>query len=175
MAGIEFNAIIQSMSGRMGDRVFYRRNGRCFVRTYVKPDDPRTEKQAGRRDAFARLVTGWREIDETERDEWRRRARRKNMSGYNLYISEGMKESDSKREREPRIQVKMEQKVPLRRVMRREKRYGCSRYGKNIFPSPPRSSVNDVPDKPAVFPIFFHFERSGKSFRARKISPPSGR
>ena len=128
MAGIEFNQIIKSMSGRMGNVVFYTRNGRCFARTYVKPNDPCTKKQAGRRDSFARLVTGWRETDETERDEWRQRARRKNMSGYNLYISEGMKEWDSKREREPLIQEAREQHVPLRRVMRRERFQFCLRH-----------------------------------------------
>ena len=34
-----------SFSGRMGDYVYYKRNGKNLVRKYVKPKDPKTDKQ----------------------------------------------------------------------------------------------------------------------------------
>jgi hypothetical protein len=72
--------------------VFYTVNGRQLVRTYTKPKDSRTKKQLGRRKLFAEAVQKWKELPLEERREYNRRAEKRHMNGFNLFISETVKD-----------------------------------------------------------------------------------
>jgi hypothetical protein len=83
--------IISGISGRMGNRVYYLRNEKQCSRAHVMPANPRTKRQQQGRTRFAGLVTRWRSLGPSLKENWSRRARNLNMSGYNLFISENMK------------------------------------------------------------------------------------
>lgn len=91
MGIVAFNPVVQGISGKMGNLVFYTRRGRACVRAHVVPRDPRTEKQAACRKAFASLVAAWKAMGEHERKDWNDRARGRNFSGFNAFISSNMK------------------------------------------------------------------------------------
>ncbi len=82
------NAFITGVSGRLGDRVFYTRNGKIRSRRHVIPRNPRTRKQQAGRSRFAGAVRAWRMLDAEARADWRRRAARYRRIGYNFFISE---------------------------------------------------------------------------------------
>jgi hypothetical protein len=86
-----FGDIVIGVNGRLGNRVYYTRNGRQCCRRHVMPANPRTELQQGGRTRLASLVQRWKGLDPVTRERWNRRARHVNMSGYNLFISRGMK------------------------------------------------------------------------------------
>jgi hypothetical protein len=86
-----FGDIVIEVNGRLGNRVYYTRNGRQCCRRHVTPANPRTELQQGGRTRLASLVKRWKGLDPGTRERWNRRARHLNMSGYNLFISRGMK------------------------------------------------------------------------------------
>ena len=71
--------------------VFYMANGRQYVRTYVKPSDPKTEKQTEHRNTFGEVVKRWRELPPEVKAEYNHRAFRMKMSGFNLFVSETFK------------------------------------------------------------------------------------
>ena len=83
--------IVQEVRGRMGGTVYYVRNGRQCARTHVEPANPRTRDQQKGRTRFAHAVRRWRALDECRRQVWNNRAKRMNMSGYNLFISSEMR------------------------------------------------------------------------------------
>ena len=87
MATATLNPIFESISGRIGNAVFYRRGNRQCVRTYVVPNNPDTVLQGEVRRNFASAVRSWQKMTPDERYAYTRKARRMNMSGYNLYIS----------------------------------------------------------------------------------------
>lgn len=91
MGMVTFNAGIRAISGRIGNLVFYGRNGGTFVRAHVVPRDPKTVRQLACRKAFASLVAGWRAMDVEERHIWNERARGRNLSGFNAFISANLK------------------------------------------------------------------------------------
>ena len=65
----------------------------------MKPSDPRTKRQIRRRRHFARLVSRWHCLNEAEKAHWNglvRRPRRKRTTGFNLFISAGMKEFEAR-------------------------------------------------------------------------------
>jgi len=72
--------------------VFYVVNGRQLVRTYAKPSNPRTKKQVERRKLFAEAVEEWRALPPEKRREYNRRAEKRRMNGFNLFISETVKD-----------------------------------------------------------------------------------
>jgi len=71
--------------------VFYTVKGRQLVRTYTKPKDARTKQQLERRKLFAEAVQKWKELPPEERREFNRRAEKRRMNGFNLFISETVK------------------------------------------------------------------------------------
>ncbi len=89
---------IAGISGRLGGRVYYLWNDRQCVRTHVMPANPRTERQQQGRARFAGLVARWRSLGAAHKERWNRRAKRLNMSGYNLFISVNMKKQGARRE-----------------------------------------------------------------------------
>ncbi len=89
---VKLPSYLQSANGRIGDIVFYNRRNRIFARRYVKPVNPDTVKQRAVRKTFADAVSSWLSLSPEKRAEFGRKARRLNMSGYNLYISKFMKD-----------------------------------------------------------------------------------
>ncbi len=90
MADITLNPAFTACHGRMGNLVFVHRRGKQHVRVYAKPTNPDTPAQRERRSAFRDAVRAWQALPDTEKDSWNARARRKNRSGYNLFISRWM-------------------------------------------------------------------------------------
>ncbi len=91
MATAKPNILINSISGRIGNVVFYTRRGRQCVRLHVIPRNPDTEAQRAVRRSFGDAVRSWQTMNPDERHTYNRKARYLNMSGYNLYISNYLK------------------------------------------------------------------------------------
>lgn len=95
MAIATLNPLLVSISGRIGSVVFYRRKKTQCIRMYVVPRNPDTILQRNVRKTFADAVKSWQMLTTEEKCKYRRRARGTTMSGYNLYISEYIKETTS--------------------------------------------------------------------------------
>ncbi len=96
MATATPNILINSISGRIGNVVFYtrRRAGGAItqcVRLHVIPRNPDTEAQREVRRSFGEAVRSWQSLSADEKHEYIRKARYLNMSGYNLFISKYLK------------------------------------------------------------------------------------
>jgi hypothetical protein len=87
MATATPNILINSISGRIGNVVFYCRYGKQCVRVHVIPRNPDTEAQRIVRRAFGDAVRAWQSLSPDEQYDYTRKSRHLNMSGYNLYIS----------------------------------------------------------------------------------------
>jgi hypothetical protein len=83
----------KALSGKMGNIVFYVRNGKAYFRKAGKQTDPKTPAQCAMRSAFKEAVAAWGEFDESEKKKWNTRGRKENMSGYHLFMKEKMKKS----------------------------------------------------------------------------------
>ena len=97
MAIATLNPFLVSISGRIGCLVFYPRKKKQCIRMYVVPRNPDTILQRNVRRSFADAVKSWQALTTEEKYKYIRRARGTNMSGYNLYISEYIKETISTR------------------------------------------------------------------------------
>ncbi len=91
MATARPNILINSISGRIGNVVFYKRLGVQCVRLHVIPRNPDTVAQRVVRRCFGDAVRSWQAMTEDEKYSYNRKARYLNMSGYNLYISNYLK------------------------------------------------------------------------------------
>lgn len=91
MAKVKLNPMFTSYTGHMGKIVHYTLFGRQYSRIHVIPKNPRTECQQAVRRTFSDAVSSWRSLTCDEKNEYNRRARKKRMRGYNLYISLYMK------------------------------------------------------------------------------------
>ena len=52
------------------------------------PSNPQTEPQQANRQTFADAISSWQGLTPTQKQVYNERAKYKNLSGYNLYISE---------------------------------------------------------------------------------------
>ncbi len=95
MARITLADEFASLYGRVGDVVVIRRWGRHYMRPYVKPANPDSAAQRERRGAFREAVKAWQELPETQRIEWKRRARKEHRSGYNAFLSHRLLRTES--------------------------------------------------------------------------------
>jgi hypothetical protein len=84
--------LILEARGCLKGRVYYVRKGTLCARAHVIPGNPRTKRQQAERGRFAESVRRWQGLDREARDHWNERARKLNMSGYNLFISHQMKQ-----------------------------------------------------------------------------------
>ncbi len=91
------SSVITEISGRLGNIVFYSRNGKNFARKWVMPCDPRTEKQIAQRQNFARLVKIWQNMNPAERKSWINHPSRKG-SAYNAFMSENLRRLNNRQE-----------------------------------------------------------------------------
>ena len=87
MAVASLNPVITTLSGRIGNAVFYCRRGTQCARAYVVPRNPDTYAQRAVRGNFASAVKAWQQMSTTGKYAFTRKARGLGMSGYNLFIS----------------------------------------------------------------------------------------
>jgi len=99
------NPAFTSISGRIGSFVFYRRKKTQCVRVYVVPGNPNTPSQRCTRTTFADAVKSWQSLTAEEQYKYTRKARGSRMSGYNLYISEYIKEKKSNYKLKPELKI----------------------------------------------------------------------
>ncbi len=96
MASVILNPMFTGMSGRTGNMVFFKRYGRQYARAYVSPRNPDTEDQRINRKIFKEAVHAWQKLDESIKILYRKKAEGKSLSGYNLFISQHMKQAVKK-------------------------------------------------------------------------------
>ena len=78
------------LTGRMGNVVFCHRGNVGFVRKWVRPRDPRTNKQLARRGRFEAAVAAWQELADDDKAKYRKGAEYMRRTGYHLFLSEFM-------------------------------------------------------------------------------------
>jgi hypothetical protein len=88
MACVTLHPALQSISGRIGNIVFYSSKGQQFARSYVIPRNPNTAAQRERRTLFAEAVTRWQSLSEHSKEKWNRKALGTVRTGYTLFISQ---------------------------------------------------------------------------------------
>lgn len=91
MATITLQPIISSISGRLGNLVFFSRYGKQYVRSYVIPGNPKSISQQRNRSSFANAVKSWQSLAPEEKEEWCSLAQGKGSTGYHYYLSMYMK------------------------------------------------------------------------------------
>lgn len=90
MAIIRYSALVDGITGRVGNLIFQRWRSIRYVRTYTPPRDPRSPEQCRQRSKFRDVVKAWRMLSIAAKAAWNRDALEMNMSGYNLFISRNM-------------------------------------------------------------------------------------
>ncbi len=93
MAKIRLSSYLVSVSGRMGNVVYFNRYGNEYARVHVNPSNPHTGQQRIVRHTFSDAVKSWQGLAGDERAVYNKKARKLPMSGYNLYISQYMKQN----------------------------------------------------------------------------------
>lgn len=84
--------IISDASGQLAESVVFSKwKGRSYMRTYVKPANPRTPKQVANRDVFDKLVKRYQSLatDAEAKSAWNNRALEYLISGFNLFMKFG--------------------------------------------------------------------------------------
>lgn len=84
--------IISDASGQLAESVVFSKwKGRSYMRTYVKPANPRTDKQVANRDVFDKLVKRYQSLatDANVKSAWNNRALEYLISGFNLFMKFG--------------------------------------------------------------------------------------
>jgi len=90
MAEVFLNPAFTSISGRVGNVVFFSYGGRTFFRAYVVPCNPDTPAQRSNRRLFSEAMKAWQRLSLFDKNAYNRRARRLGMTGHNLFISRYM-------------------------------------------------------------------------------------
>ena len=91
-----FSVLFSDVRKKLGDQVVFSNwKGRGYMRTWVKPANPRTNKQKANRGHQKKLVQRWQEIsgDTDVKSAYNNRALDYQISGYNLFIKFGRKSS----------------------------------------------------------------------------------
>lgn len=84
--------IVSDASGQLAESVVFSRwKGRSYMRTYVKPANPRTPRQVANRDVFDKLVKRYQSLstDADVKSAWNERALEYRVSGFNLFMKYG--------------------------------------------------------------------------------------
>lgn len=95
MATTKLNPAYMSMKGNIGKLIFYNRKGKQCIRSYCIPRNPNTPAQKAVRRNFAEAVKAWQMLPLSEKEAYNRRARKKPLTGYNLFTSEFLREKYS--------------------------------------------------------------------------------
>lgn len=97
MATVRLNPAFDSVHGKIGKIVHYNRNGIQCARSYAVPRNPDTPAQRENRKTFAEAVKLWQKLTPDEKYRFNRKAVKKRVSGYNLFISLYLKENSTSR------------------------------------------------------------------------------
>jgi hypothetical protein len=97
MATAKFGNIIVDMRGKINGNVYSKNKSGNYVRTRVKPSNPKSSAQMEVRESFTELSQAWRALSATERQSWltgvenfkriNRVADAINLSGNSLFVS----------------------------------------------------------------------------------------
>lgn len=88
MALVQAPALSLEASGKLGGAiVFSKWKGRPYVRTLVRPSNPRSGGQTGMRSAFKFLSQNWSPLSAAEKATWEARADATIISPFNAYVS----------------------------------------------------------------------------------------
>ena len=88
------SVIFSGASGKLGNQVVFGNwKGRNYIRQYAKPTNPNTNKQKAQRALMKALVQRYKTIINTAavKQLWNDLAAEFQVSGYNLFISEGLR------------------------------------------------------------------------------------
>lgn len=91
MAFVTLHPLFSSLSGRMGNIVFFSRYGRQLARTYVVPTNRNSQKQREKRSLFAEAVKSWQGLSTEIKSKWKCKGARLGQTGYHCYLSFFMK------------------------------------------------------------------------------------
>jgi len=91
MAIVTLNPVFESMRGKIGNIVLYNNDSTLCARVKARPVNPDTEKQRSVRRNFGDAVRSWQSLTEEDKKRYNKKARRLSKKGYNLYISEYIK------------------------------------------------------------------------------------
>ena len=87
MADVGLNPVFESFRRKIGDLVFFQRNGETFVRRKGQIRNPKSPEQLEVRNAFSSLVSDWKSMNGVMHAGWMKRAKNEKYSGYNLFIA----------------------------------------------------------------------------------------
>jgi hypothetical protein len=87
MAQIIFHPIVSEVHNRLDDVVFYRRNGKNFMRKRPKKNNPNTPAQKTVRSAFTVCARIWSSLPLIRKPSWNNFAAGSGMNGFNTFIS----------------------------------------------------------------------------------------
>jgi len=96
MAEVVLSAFVSNLSGKSGDIIYFRHDGKLLQRSYVKPTNPKSPYQQAVRNSFGSLMQAWQTLTEEQRYSWIFAAAQIKLtnnigvkftpSGYNLFI-----------------------------------------------------------------------------------------
>ncbi len=93
MALAELNPMFMNASGKIDRLVQYNRRGTQCIRRHVFPFNPNTPGQQAVRSSFRDAVHAWQVLPDTEKAEWNHKARYRNATGYNMFVSWYLKQN----------------------------------------------------------------------------------
>ncbi|HNR89226.1 MAG TPA: hypothetical protein PKM65_12870 [Spirochaetota bacterium] len=95
MADVKLNPVFEGFRRKIGDLVFFNRNGELFVRRKGTQRNPKTSEQMEVRNAFTQLVNNWKGIGGILQRGWGNAAKGSDKTGYNLFIGANAKRQRS--------------------------------------------------------------------------------
>ncbi|HON78436.1 MAG TPA: hypothetical protein PK544_08105 [Spirochaetota bacterium] len=88
MAEVDINPVFQGFRNKIGELVFYQKDGETFVRRNGRHSDPNTESQQDVRNTFKELTSIWKQISGIMRKGWTELAKNRKGNGYNAFIKD---------------------------------------------------------------------------------------
>lgn len=70
MAIVKYGVLVTGIRGKLGGAVFSANGSSCYVRSWYKAPNPRTEDQSQQRGRFGILPSSWRDLTDAERQDW---------------------------------------------------------------------------------------------------------
>lgn len=83
-----FEDLCLRLTGKLGSKVWYYRDGSHISRAYVKPVQPATTKQVTWWDIFADGVAEWQSLNQSQKNIWNIKTQHihESMTGFNLFM-----------------------------------------------------------------------------------------
>jgi len=95
MAKTTLNPVFESFSKKIGNLVFYTRDGKPYVRKNAAPTDRKSEKQIAVRNTFRCVVDIWKGAGGVVREAWKQDAKKLKKSGYIAFMGTNTKNARS--------------------------------------------------------------------------------